>query len=88
MGSICSKQGTHTGGHRLVDSTDTQSAAQERPDPRIAAAQAAEQRLKATQKRGVVGSNPNSGRLAAQVEANKSNPRAPEQRQEERLVWD
>jgi len=88
MGSICSKQSALKGGHRLVSETDEQSAAQERPDPRTAAAQAAEQRMKASQSRGVVGSNPKSGRLAAQLEANKSAPRASEQRQEERLVWD
>ena len=112
MGSICSKQSAMSGGHRLVEEPNTESAGQERPDPRTAAAQAAEQRLKAVsgalraplgaydfvrvmrcahsvlqnQKRGVVSSNPQSGRLAAQVEAGKAAPRAPEPRQEERIV--
>ncbi len=47
MGSICSKQSAMAGGHRLVEEQNTEVAGQERPDPRIAAAQAAEQRLKA-----------------------------------------
>ncbi|KAI0814947.1 hypothetical protein BC629DRAFT_1588628 [Irpex lacteus] len=76
------------GGHRLVEEQNTEAAGQERPDPRIAAAQAAEQRLKANQKRGVVSSNPQGGRLAAKLEAGKSAPRVPEPRQEERIVWD
>jgi hypothetical protein len=36
-----------SGGHTLMPEADASSAAQERPDPRVAAAQAAEQRLKA-----------------------------------------
>ncbi len=44
MGALCSKSGTHTGGGYALG---TQQAANERPNPRIAAAQAAEQRLKA-----------------------------------------
>ncbi|KAI0695592.1 hypothetical protein BC835DRAFT_935975 [Cytidiella melzeri] len=88
---MSSKRGA---GHRLDTDTDVQgstettSAAQQRPDPKVAAAQAAEQRLKANQARGVVGSNPKSGRLAAQVEASKAAPKLPEPRQEERIVWD
>ena len=39
-----------------------------------------------SQRRGVVTSNPNSGRLASQVEANKSAARAPAEREQERLV--
>ncbi|EIM92472.1 uncharacterized protein STEHIDRAFT_117483 [Stereum hirsutum FP-91666 SS1] len=57
-------------------------------DPRAAAAEAAEQRLKAAQSRGTNASNPNRGRLAAQVEANNKAGKLPEPQQEERLVWD
>ncbi len=38
------------------------------------------------QKRGVISSNPQGGRLAAKLEAGKSAPRVPEPRQEERIV--
>lgn len=38
------------------------------------------------QKRGVVANNPNRGKLAAQLEANKAAPRVPEPREEARLV--
>ncbi|GJE86103.1 hypothetical protein PsYK624_021830 [Phanerochaete sordida] len=57
-------------------------------DPRSAAAQAAEERLKAAKTRGVVSANPNHGKLSAQLEANKAQPRVPQEREQERLVWD
>lgn len=49
MGSLCSKSSSLKGGHRLVSEdpgAQPAAAAHERPDPRAAAAQAAEQRLK------------------------------------------
>ncbi|RDB28419.1 hypothetical protein Hypma_015504 [Hypsizygus marmoreus] len=88
MGSICSKSGTHTGGHVVLGSSSgpTNPAGPSPSDPRAAAAEAAERRLKEAQARGTTASNPNQGRLAAKV-ANQSKL-APETRQEERLVWD
>ncbi|TCD71515.1 hypothetical protein EIP91_008896 [Steccherinum ochraceum] len=94
MGNFCSKSKDQEGGHVLLHPVGADrreqnalgGSAGERPDPREAAAQAAEQRMKAAQKRGVSSSNPNKGRLAAQLDAQKSAPRAPEPRQEERLV--
>ena len=51
MGSLCSKQGTHSGAHYSLEPTahrQALSAGVQRPsDPRAAAAAAAEQRLKA-----------------------------------------
>ncbi|KAI0639390.1 hypothetical protein C8Q77DRAFT_58276 [Trametes polyzona] len=88
MGSLCSKPGTVSGGHQVLGSgSPTEgSPSGTRPDPRAAAAEAAERRMKAG--RGIQSSKPNAGRLAAQLEAQKSAPRVPEPRQEERLVWD
>jgi hypothetical protein len=83
MGSLCSKPGIHSGGHVLVDpSTQNQSLSES--NPRRAAAQAAEQRLKSAQERGTHASNPNRGVLAAQAAAPVK--RDPEPQPEQRLV--
>ncbi|TFK41140.1 hypothetical protein BDQ12DRAFT_720846 [Crucibulum laeve] len=107
MGAFCSKSSAYSGGHTVLGSAsdNTNSSAPSRPDPRSAAAEAAERRLKAVsspsdfmffsfleshiqaQARGTNASNPNKGRLAQQVARQTSKP-APEQQQEERLVWD
>ncbi|KAH9064289.1 hypothetical protein EDB87DRAFT_1600210 [Lactarius vividus] len=100
MGAICSKPSNHTGGHTLVSSTDAQpraSAGRPRPQQpsqppqgaearRSQAAAAAERRIKAESKRGVTTANPNSGQLAARLEASKSAPLVPEPRQEAALI--
>ncbi|KAI8995619.1 hypothetical protein BD414DRAFT_410846 [Trametes punicea] len=88
MGSLCSKPGTVSGGHQVLGSSSSAAGSPDgaRPDPRTAAAEAAERRQKAAQARGVSTSNPNAGRLAAQLESQKSAPRAPEPGQPERLV--
>jgi len=53
------------------------------------AAAAAERRMKAENKRGVSAANPNSGRLAAQLEASRTAPIAPEpSRREDTLIDD
>jgi len=57
-------------------------------DRREAAALAAEQRVKATQSRGTVSSNPKAGQLSAQLEKQNRSPVRPEVREEPRLVWD
>ncbi|KIM85223.1 hypothetical protein PILCRDRAFT_817222 [Piloderma croceum F 1598] len=90
MGSLCSKSDSHSGGHRVLGSADGPSVSTSgpRPAPRSAAAEAAEARLKSAQARGTNASNPKRGVLAAKVEAAKSAKRVPEQRQEERPVWD
>ncbi|KAK7694640.1 hypothetical protein QCA50_001827 [Cerrena zonata] len=67
---------------------DQGASAGERPDPRTAAAQAAEQRLKVAQTRGTNAANPNRGQLAAKLEASKSARGTAEPQQPERLVWD
>jgi len=88
MGSFCSKSGTHSGGHTVLRSSSsaTNPAGPSPSDPRTAAAEAAERRLKAAQARGTTTANPNQGRLAAKV---SNQPKfVPEPRQEERLVWD
>ncbi|TFK57288.1 hypothetical protein OE88DRAFT_1614260, partial [Heliocybe sulcata] len=74
MGSLCSKSSTHSGGHTVLGSDaqvlggDGPPASSSRGDPRSAAAEAAERRMKAAQARGTNASNPNQGRLAAQAE--------------------
>ncbi|KAI0365239.1 hypothetical protein BV20DRAFT_973422 [Pilatotrama ljubarskyi] len=91
MGSLCSKSGNYTGGHQVLGSASSAAEPPEdstRPDPRRAAAEAAERRQKAAHARGIQSSNPSAGRLAAQLEAQKSAPRVPEPNQQERLVWD
>ncbi|KAJ4484104.1 hypothetical protein C8R41DRAFT_769953 [Lentinula lateritia] len=87
MGSLCSKPSTHSGGHTVLGSTSDHNVGASRTneaDPRAAAVQAAERRLKASQMRGTHSSNPNQGKLAAQ--ASKPAKVVPESRQEERLV--
>ncbi|KAL4243576.1 hypothetical protein ABKN59_001213 [Abortiporus biennis] len=86
MGSLCSKASNHSTGDRQTLGSSNEDGAPS--DPRAAAAIAAEQRLKASQARGTSASNPNRGKLAAQLEASKSAPRVPEPQQQERLVWD
>lgn len=84
MGALCSKSNTHSGGHTLVGPSTTGQAAP--GDARAAAAEAAERRLKSAQARGTHHSNPNEGRLAAK--AAQPVKIVPEERREERLVWD
>lgn len=58
-------------------------------DARAAAAEAAERRQQAQKQRGTHASNPNQGKLAAQLEASRKAARTPEApRQGEQLVWD
>jgi hypothetical protein len=48
MGSLCSKSGTHSGGHTVLGYSDTTNPGVPSPsDPRAAAAEAAERRMKA-----------------------------------------
>ncbi|KAG6813277.1 hypothetical protein H0H92_012691 [Tricholoma furcatifolium] len=86
MGSLCSKPNSHSGGHIVLGSGSTNPADPSPSDPRTAAAEAAERRLKAAQARGTNPSNPNQGRLAAN--AGKTPKPTLDPRQEERLVWD
>ncbi|ESK88881.1 hypothetical protein Moror_13243 [Moniliophthora roreri MCA 2997] len=91
MGSLCSKPGTHSGGHTVLGSSSSGNNPSHQPAPapadrRSAAAEAAERRMKAAQERGTNAANPNRGKLAA--EASKPAKVVPEQQQEERLVWD
>jgi len=89
MGSACSKTSSTTQGHTLAgppSTTGVQPAPH--PNPVNAAAEAAERRLKAAQARGTSSSNPNKGRLAAQLEASKVAKKVPETGPEERVVWD
>jgi len=100
MGGICSKSSTLTGGHTLAppSTIDNSGRPQQRgprqhpqspEDRRTQAAAAAERRVKAENKRGVTAANPNSGRLAARLEASKSAPPAPEPtRREDTLIDD
>ncbi|KAJ7492601.1 hypothetical protein FB451DRAFT_1218955 [Mycena latifolia] len=84
MGSLCSKGSSYSGGHTVLGSSAGSPAAGSRPDdPRAAASQAAEARLKASKARGT----PNQGALAAKA-GKSSSRREPEPQQEERLVWD
>ncbi|KAG8947403.1 hypothetical protein FRC04_010723 [Tulasnella sp. 424] len=56
---------------------------------RLAAAAAAEQRVKEQQARGIVTSNPNAGRLAAKLKDEKTaKPTIPSTRDEPELRWD
>ncbi|OAX42983.1 hypothetical protein K503DRAFT_766277 [Rhizopogon vinicolor AM-OR11-026] len=93
MGSFCSKARSHSGGHQVLGSTAAQSNGQNYDaasphDPRAAAAEAAERRLKTAKARGTNASNPNRGQLAGQVEIAKAAKPIPTSREEERLVWD
>lgn len=48
MGSLCSKSGTHSGGHTVIGSSSSVNPGGPSPsDPRAAAAEAAERRMKA-----------------------------------------
>ncbi|KAI0257624.1 hypothetical protein BJV78DRAFT_1110479, partial [Lactifluus subvellereus] len=93
MGGICSKPSHHTGGHTLVSQPPTSTGTSRPQQPpqapearRSQTADAAERRLKAANKRGVSAANPNSGQLAARLEASKSAPLAPEPRREDALI--
>ncbi|KAG8904806.1 hypothetical protein FRC01_008594 [Tulasnella sp. 417] len=56
---------------------------------RLAAAAAAEERVKAQQSRGIVTSNPNAGKLAAKLQDEKTaKPTIPPSREEPELRWD
>ncbi|KAK2461903.1 hypothetical protein APHAL10511_006366 [Amanita phalloides] len=85
MGSLCSSSRSQSPDSRTERQTPAADV-QRPPDPRAAAAAAAEQRLKAAQERGANLSNPNRGKLASQL--TKQNKLTPEPKQEERLVWD
>ncbi|KAJ4486181.1 hypothetical protein J3R30DRAFT_1466726 [Lentinula aciculospora] len=87
MGSLCSKPSTHSGGHTVLGSTsdnNNDASRMHQADPRAAAAEAAERRLKASQMRGTHSSNPSQGKLAAQ--ASKPAKLVPEPQREERIV--
>ncbi|KAF8922534.1 hypothetical protein CPB85DRAFT_1267959 [Mucidula mucida] len=91
MGSLCSKPDVHSGGTQVLGRSSgavptSRPAPANGADARAARAEAAEQRLKAIQARGVTSSNPKSGKLAAQ--AAKPISKTPEAAQEQRLVWD
>ncbi|KAF9822198.1 hypothetical protein IEO21_00192 [Rhodonia placenta] len=88
MGSMCSKSASLLGGRTVHDDPDEGNTpnGSRQTDPRAAAAEAAERRRKAEQSRGTQASNPNKGKLAANLEASKAAPRVPEPRQEEQLV--
>ncbi|KZT02732.1 uncharacterized protein LAESUDRAFT_705793 [Laetiporus sulphureus 93-53] len=98
MGSLCSKPSTLSGGDTVLRPinkgkeghtlSSQANGGQPQTGARTAAAEAAEKRRQAEQKRGTQAANPNRGKLAAQLEASKKAPRAPEPKQEERLVWD
>jgi len=88
MGSLCSKSSAFSGGHQVLGSSTTGTGqGSDAPDPRAAAAEAAERRLKAQQVRGTNASNPNKGQLANKLKASKT-AKVPESREEEQLVWD
>ncbi|KIJ21734.1 hypothetical protein PAXINDRAFT_95248 [Paxillus involutus ATCC 200175] len=93
MGSLCSKgSNTVTGGHQVLSKNSTSPPDGQNygstTNPRAAAAEAAERRLKSEQARATHASNPKRGRLAAQLEASRSAKPVPASRQEEQLVWD
>ncbi|KAF8872133.1 hypothetical protein CPB84DRAFT_1799897 [Gymnopilus junonius] len=95
MGSLCSKSSTHEGGHTVLSSgpnspaNANSGAAASRPsNPRLAAAEAAERRLQAAQRRGTNEANPQRGKLAGQLAKQNSSKLVPEAQQPERLVWD
>jgi len=88
MGSLCSKSGAHSSGHTVLASPSAalNPGGLSTTDPRAAAAEAAERRLKTAQARGTSASNPNQGKLASQL-AKPAKP-VSQSRQEENLVWD
>lgn len=47
MGSLCSKSAVHSGGHTVLGPVSDYPASSAPPNPRVAAAEAAERRLKA-----------------------------------------
>ncbi|KAG8998512.1 hypothetical protein FRB94_006857 [Tulasnella sp. JGI-2019a] len=73
---------------RASPSTNRPARGLPRPDPREAAAAAAEKRAQANQVRGTVGSNPKKGQLSALLEDRKKTLPLPTEREEQRLVWD
>ncbi|KAF8973942.1 hypothetical protein BDZ97DRAFT_409219 [Flammula alnicola] len=97
MGSLCSKSSAHEGGHTVLGSgpvnsnsgaRSVPSVASPRPDPRAAAAEAAERRLQAAQKRGTSAANPKQGKLASQLAKQNSSKPGAQPQEEDRLVWD
>ncbi|KAF9526445.1 hypothetical protein CPB83DRAFT_857824 [Crepidotus variabilis] len=94
MGNLCSKSLNHEGGHVILSSeTSGGNAARSQgasapPNPRAAAAEAAERRIKAAQTRGIHGSNPNRGKLSDQLAKQNSSKVSPEEQIPERLVYD
>lgn len=89
MGSLCSKASNYQGGHTVLAPSDSASGAAptSAPDPRTAAAEAAERRIQAAQQRGTHASNPKAGQLAAKA-AQQNTKGHPEPQQPQRLVWD
>ncbi|KJA29222.1 hypothetical protein HYPSUDRAFT_32609 [Hypholoma sublateritium FD-334 SS-4] len=98
MGSLCSKSSTLEGGHTVLGSGPVNSnapasnrpgASSQRTDPRAAAAEAAERRLKAAQARGTNTGNPKQGKLASQLaKQNSAKPGTQAQAEPAQLVWD
>ncbi|KAF9056187.1 hypothetical protein BJ165DRAFT_1398916 [Panaeolus papilionaceus] len=96
MGSLCSKPSTHEGGHTVLGSSANNTLGGSNagrpapPDRRLAAAEAAERRKQAAQKRGTNDTNPNQGKLAGQLAKQSSSKPMPTRQEEERLValWD
>ncbi|KAF8168083.1 hypothetical protein B0H34DRAFT_670346 [Crassisporium funariophilum] len=77
----------HEGGHTVLGSGPNGDAKPTAPpDRRAAAAEAAERRLQAAQKRGTTDANPKQGKLSAQLAKQSSIKPATQDRQDERLV--
>ncbi|KXN90010.1 hypothetical protein AN958_05015 [Leucoagaricus sp. SymC.cos] len=87
MGSLCSKASNYQGGHTVLGSSNPSNgvAPTSAPDPRTAAAEAAERRMQAAQQRGINTSNPEAGKLAAKA-ARQNSKGCTESQQPERLV--
>jgi len=95
MGCLNSKPSAYEGGHTVLGSgpvngnSGASNPQASRPsDPRTAAAEAAERRLQAAQRRGTNEANPKQGKLAGQLAKQNSSKPGPQAQQEERLVWD
>jgi len=86
MGSLCSKSSNLQGGHVVLSETTNVDGRPAPPDARIAAAEAAERRLKEAQRKGVHDANPKRGRLAEQLA--QQNRGAPEPQLPERIIYD
>ncbi|EJD03911.1 uncharacterized protein FOMMEDRAFT_155034 [Fomitiporia mediterranea MF3/22] len=92
MGSLCSKPGTHTGGHTVLGSGTEQSPTQPLPQHespeqrRERLARAAKERQQKDLERLTNKKNPNAGKLASQV--NKPVKQPTQDRRDEQLVWD